>query len=137
MKINVYYFIVGLLSLLFGVTHALNGINNYLPVINATNIDLAIKITSLYVWHIISIENIIFGVAFLFMAFRKDPRKTMPIAWIIAIIIIARWLVISVSTALIDLGSVGNMLIDSIAIIIYVGLIILGIRKGHTSIKTQ
>jgi len=137
MKINVYYFIVGLLSLLFGVTHALNGINNYLPVINATNIDQAIKITSLYVWHIISIENIIFGVTFLFMALRKDPRKTTPIAWIIAMIIIARWLVISVSTALIDLGSVGNIIIDSIAIIIYVGLIMLGIRKGHTSIKTQ
>jgi hypothetical protein len=135
MKMNIYYFIVGLLSLLFCVSHALNGCANFIPLIDAANVDLPIKITSLYIWHIISIENLIFGIVFLFMAFNKDSKYSTSTAWVIAVIIVARLLVIFVSTLIRDFSSIRNMAIDSIAIIIYVGLILLGIRKGHQSEK--
>lgn len=129
MKINIYYLVVGLLSILFCFTHALNGHSNVLPLIDATNLELTIKVTALYVWHVISIENLIFGVAFLIMAFYKDSKQVKFAAWMIAAIIVARWLVILGSTIIKDIGGVKNTLIDSVAIIIYVGLIILGIKK--------
>lgn len=129
MKFNIYFLIVGILSILFSITHALNGHTVVLSFINAANFEITLKTTIFYVWHIITIENFIFGITFLIMAFYKDPTKIRFTAWIIAIIILARWIIIFGSTLLKDAGGVKNTLIDSIAIIIFVGLIILGIRK--------
>jgi hypothetical protein len=129
MKVNIYYLIVGILSILFCFTHAWNGQSTVLPLIDAANFGVTTKTTIFYVWHIISIENLIFGIAFLIMAFYKDPAKVKFAAWTIAIIIIARWLIILGSVLLKDINDVPNTLIDSIAIIIFVSLIILGIRK--------
>jgi len=47
----------------------------------------------------------------------------------IAIIIIARWGIIFGSTLLKDFSGIKNILVDSIAIIIFVSLIISGIKK--------
>lgn len=129
MKVNIYYLIVGVLSILFSFTHAWNGQSAVLPLIDAANFEVTTKITIFYVWHIISIENLIFGIVFLVMAFYKDPTKVEFAAWTIAIIILARWLIIFGSTLLKDINGLPNTLIDSIAIIIFVSLIILGIRK--------
>lgn len=129
MKVNIYYLIVGILSILFCFTHAWKGQASILPLIDAANFEMTIKTTIFYVWHIISIENLIFGIAFLIMAFYTDPAKVKFAAWTIAIIIIARWLVIFGGTLLKDINDVPNTLIDSIAIFIFVGLIILGTRK--------
>ena len=47
----------------------------------------------------------------------------------IALIIVARWVVISGSTLFQNKNGIADILTDSIAIIIFVGLIILGTRK--------
>ncbi|WP_201320306.1 hypothetical protein [Pseudanabaena sp. lw0831] len=125
---NYYYLIVGILSVLFSFTHAWNGQTTVLPIVNVSNIDLATKTTIFYVWHILTAENFIFGVSFLVMAFYKDLSKVKFTAWFIAVIIIARWGVIFGSTLSKNINSLTDTLSDLIAIIIYVGLIILGTR---------
>jgi hypothetical protein len=131
MKFNVFYLIVGILSILFSFTHGWNGQTGILHLINAVGIDTISKTTIFYVWHIITAENFIFGIAFLAMAFYKDASKVSFAAWMIAIIIIARWGVILVSTLLKNINGLTSTLIDSIAIIVLVGLIILGTRKKN------
>lgn len=136
MKFNIYFLIVGILSILFSITHAMNGYASLFPLIDAANFETTTEATIFYVWHIITIENLIFGIAFLIMAFYKDTTKIKFTAWIIAIIIIARWVIILISTLLKDFNGIGNVLIDSAAIIIFVGLILLGIRRNE-KIYTQ
>ena len=125
---NYYYLIVGILSILFSFTHAWNGQTTVLPITNASNIDLATKTTTFYVWHILTVENFIFGVSFLVMAFYKDLSKVKFTAWFIAVIMIARWGVIFGSTLFKNINGLTDTLTDLIVIIIYVGLIILGTR---------
>lgn len=126
---NIYYLIVGILSVLFSFTHALNGNNTLLRLIDASSIDLASKTTIFYTWHIITAENLIFGIIFISMAFFKRQSTTKIAAWLIAIIIFARWIVILVSTLLKNINDIGDILVDSIAIIVFITLIMLGIRK--------
>ena len=72
---NYYYLIVGILCILFSFTHVWNGQTTVLPIVNASNIDLATKTTFFYIWHILTAENFVFGVSFLVMAFYKDLSK--------------------------------------------------------------
>ncbi len=125
---NYYYLIVGILSILFSFTHAWNGQATVLPIVDVSNINLATKTTIFYIWRILTAENFIFGIAFLVMAFYKDLSKVKFTAWFIAIIIIARWGVIFGSTLSKNINGLTDTLSDLIAIIIYVGLIILGTR---------
>jgi hypothetical protein len=126
---NYYYLVVGILSILFSFTHAWNGQTAVLPIIDASNINLPTKTTVFYIWHIISIENLIFGISFLVMAFYKDLSKVKFAAWLIAVIMIVRLGVILGSTLFKNINDLASTLVDSIAIIIFVGLIILGTRK--------
>ena len=130
MKINIYFLIVGIFSILFSFTHAWNGHTAVLPIIDSANFGNTIKTTMFYVWHIVTIENFIFGFAFLIMAFFKDQSKVKFSAWIIATIILARWGIILGSTLLRDPGGLKNVMIDSIAIFLFVGLIIMGIYNA-------
>lgn len=121
---NIYFLIVGILSILFSFTHALNGKNTVL-----SKIDSTLRIIIFYVWHIITVENLLFGIIFIGMAFYKNQSKVKFTAWFIAIIIIARWTVIMGSTLLLNVSAITDTLIDSVAILIFVTLIILGARK--------
>ena len=128
---NYYYLIVGILSILFAFTHAWNGQTSFLPIINASNIGLASKTTIFYVWHIITVENLVFGIAFLAMSVYKDLSKVKFTAWIIAIIMVARWVVILGSTLFSHTKGVADTLTESIVILVLVGLIMLGTRKNE------
>ncbi|GIN71731.1 hypothetical protein J14TS2_22060 [Bacillus sp. J14TS2] len=79
-----------------------------------------------YVWHIITVENLVFGIAFIFMSFQSELSKIHFAAWMIAVILIVRLMIILGVTALLDVSALTDTLIDSIAIVIYVVLIILG-----------
>jgi hypothetical protein len=70
----------------------------------------------------------LFGFAFIFMSVNKDLSKVRYAAWIIAILMVVRWIVILGSTLLYNADRLKNIWIDSIAIIIYVSIIILGTR---------
>lgn len=126
---NYYYLIVGILSILFSFTHAWNGQTSFLPITNVPDLDLTTKTTIFYVWHILTVENLIFGITFLVMAVYKDLSKVRFTAWTIALIMIARWVVIFGSTLFKNKSGITDTLTDSIAIIVFVALIILGTKK--------
>jgi hypothetical protein len=128
---NYYYLTAGILSILFSFTHAWNGQTAVLPVVDVSNLDLATKATFFYVWHILTAENFVLGVAFLAMAFYKDLSKVKFTAWLISVIMIARGGVIFGSTLFENVNALTDTLPDLIAIIIYVGLIILGTRTKN------
>jgi hypothetical protein len=125
---NYFYFVAGILGILFSFTHALNGKTAVLPLFEKANHDLSLSITFFYFWHIITSENLIFAIAFLIMAFYKDLSQVKFTAWIISAIMIFRFFVIIGSTLLKDPTAFTSNLVDSIAITIYTGLIILETR---------
>ena len=72
------------------------------------------------------------------MAFYKDLSKVKFTAWFIAVIMIARWGAIFVSTLFNNKNGFMDTLSDLIVIVIYVGLIILETRvKDKTRMKTM
>ena len=87
---NYYYFIVGILFILSSFSLVWRGQSSFLPITNASDFDLASKTTILYVWHIITVENLIFGVAFIVMSVYKDLSKVKFTAWMIAFIMTAQ-----------------------------------------------
>lgn len=128
---NYYYLIAGLLALLFAITHAWNGHSTAIPTISSGTLSLDTQIIFTYVWHIITAENAVFGLAFLFMTFRDERSKTQLAAWLILSILIVRLTVILGVTAFLDASALMNSIIDSVAIVIYVTLIILGTRMQN------
>ena len=66
---NYYYLIAGLLAILFSITHAWNGQTLVLPTLNVDTITTDTRTIFFYVWHIITAENLRFGLALLFIAF--------------------------------------------------------------------
>ncbi|WP_180968125.1 hypothetical protein [Cytobacillus massiliigabonensis] len=128
---NFYYLIVGVLAILFAVTHAWNG--QY--VVLVTNDIMAMSMDNrtvlTYVWHIITAENLVFGIAFIFMSFQSEQSKVRFTAWMIVTILVVRLMVILGVTAILDVSALTDTLLDSIAIVIYVALIILGTTKKN------
>jgi len=86
---NYYYLIVGVLFVLFSFSHAWNGQTNFLPAIDSSSLPLATRTTIFYVWHIITAENLIFGIAFLVMSFYEDSSKVRFTALTVASISLA------------------------------------------------
>ena len=127
---NYYYLIVGILFILSSLALAWRGQSSFLLITNASDFDLASKTTIFYVWHILTVENLIFGVAFIVMAFCKDLSKVNFTAWMIAIITVARWSIILGSTLFQNRNGVTDTLTESIVMLIFVGLIILGTREN-------
>jgi hypothetical protein len=123
---NYYYLIAGILGILFSVSHASNGQTTVLPMLSIDTITVDTKTIFFYVWHIITAENMLFGFVFIFMSFSKDLSKVRFTAWVIAILMLVRWIVIFGSTIFYNAEGLKNIWIDSIAIIVYVSIIILG-----------
>jgi tryptophan-rich sensory protein len=125
---NFYYLVVGLLCVLFAFTHAWNGQTTILPLLENTNLNTDTKAIFHYVWHIISVENLIFGIALVYMAFYKDLTKVKIIAYLIALLLVFRWMVIFGFTLFYDKNAISHILTDTIAILIVVVLLFLGTR---------
>ncbi|MCU6709919.1 hypothetical protein M6D81_14585 [Paenibacillus sp. J5C_2022] len=125
---NFYYLIAGVLAMLFAVTHVWNGQSVVLPTLDIKAISMETQTVFTYVWHIITAENLVIGIALTSMSFQSDRSKIRFAAWMIVAILIIRLMVILSVTALLDISALNDTLIDSIAIVIYVALIILGTR---------
>ncbi|MNC20771.1 hypothetical protein D3C75_687340 [compost metagenome] len=130
---NFYYLIAGVLAILFAVTHAWNGNSTVLPSLNVNEIAMDTRIIFMYVWHIITAENLVFGIVFILMSFQSEQSKIRLSAWTIVSLLIVRLLVILGITAFHDISALTDTLIDSIAIVIYVVFIILGIKTKRKS----
>jgi len=129
---NHYYLIVGVLCVLFAVTHTLNGISTNLQILGGSAIEHSAKTAFTYVWHIIGIENLVFGTALLLMAFQKKPSRVKFVAWLIIMILALRWIVIAAFTLSSQTGHVMQILPDTIAILASITLLILGTKRKDT-----
>ena len=127
-KINYYYLVAGFLALLFSITHELNGQRALIPALYAGELDINTVTTFKYIWHIITAENSVFGIAFIIMAFYKEMEKVKFTAWMICAILVIRLLVIITTTLAMTGGQLGNLVIDIIAILVYTTIILLGTR---------
>jgi tryptophan-rich sensory protein len=125
---NYYYFVVGILCVLFAFTHAWNGHTAVLKIFETNSIDINTKTVFHYVWDIITVENLIFGIILLFMSFYKDLTKVRFVAYLIAIILVARWAVILFYTMYYNQGAILQIIPDTIAILFVVILLFLGSR---------
>lgn len=125
---NYFYLIVGLLCILFAATHTWNGQVTSMPALDKAIIDNGTKTIFTYVWHIIGAENLVFGIALLIMSFYKNMATVKFTACLIIVIMIIRWLVISIFTVLYNDNFVKQLLPDSIAIWVVVILLLFGIR---------
>lgn len=125
---NFYYLIAGIFAVLFAATHAWNGQSAVLPELQVGAITTGTRTVFMYVWHIITAENLVFGVMFIWMSFQSDRSKVRFAAWMIVSLLSVRLIVILGVTAFQDASSLTDTLIDSVAIVIYVAFIILGIR---------
>ena len=125
---NYYYLIVGVLCLLFAVTHTLNGINTSLQILENSLTENNTIIAFTYVWHIIGIENLVFGIALLIMAFQKKMSNVKFAAWLIILILAIRWIVITLFTLLNNGGKVIPLIPDTTAIFVVIVLLSLGTR---------
>ena len=132
---NYYYLVVGLLCILFAYTHASNGETSVLPFFENAGADGNIKTTFHYVWHIITAENLVFGIVLLFMAFYRNLSKVKVTALTIAFIMIARWVVIFFFTMRYNSDSITQILPDTIAILVIVVLLLLGTRVKNKAEK--
>lgn len=126
---NFYFLTAGLLAILFAFTHAWNGQSTVLPVLHVSAIAMDTQTIFMYVWHIITAENLIFGFVFIFMSLQSERSKIHFAAWTIVSLLLVRLLVILGITALQDISALTDTLIDSIAIVIYVIFIIMGVRR--------
>lgn len=134
---NYYYLIAGILSMLSAVTHVWNGQSVVLPALDISVISMDTRTIFTYVWHIITVENLIFGIAFIFMSFQSVQSKFQFVAWMIVSILTVRLLVILGVTALLDISALTDTILDSISIIIYVALIILGTKMKKEQLGVQ
>lgn len=134
---NYYYLIAGVLAILFAVTHAWNGQSAVLPMLLVNDIAMDTRIVFRYVWHIITAENLIFGIVFIILSFQSERSKIRSAAWIIVSLLLVRLIVILGVTAYYDVSALTDTLIDSIAILIYVAFIILGIRMKKKEFEGQ
>jgi len=129
----VVYLIVGLLCLLFAITHTLNGMTTTLTILDNAEIDNNTKVAFTYVWHIIGIDNFIFGIALLFMTFCKNMSRVKFVAWLIIAILAMRWVIITYFTISNNNGNFKQLIPDTVAIFVIIILLFLGIKIRDTN----
>ena len=125
---NYFYLIVGVLCILFAVTHTINGVTTSLEALDNSVMMGNVKTTFTYVWHIIGIENLVFGIALIIMAFQKSLSKVRFAAWLIITILTLRWIVISTFTMMNTSAGITQILPDTVAIFVVIILLVLGTR---------
>ena len=126
---NYYFLAAGILSILFSFTHGLFGQTTVLPLIEASNLDVTTKTAFFYTWQISTVENFIFGIAFIIMALYHDLEKVKFTVWLIISIVVVRYLVFFISTVLKNSNGINDSLPELVILIFYVMIIIMGIKK--------
>jgi hypothetical protein len=125
---NYFYLTVGVLCILFAVTHTINGVTASLPALDSSVMEDNFKVAFTYVWHIIGIENLVFGIALVIMAFQKSLSKVRFAAWLIITILALRWIVITSFTLMNTDAEITQILPDTAAIFVVITLLVLGAR---------
>ena len=106
----------------------MNGIATTLPTLNNVEIESNAKVAFVYVWHIIGIEDLVFGIALIIMAFRKNLLKVKFSAWLLIAVLAMRWIVITYFTVLNNVANLKQLIPDTIAIFVVISLLLLGTK---------
>ncbi len=125
---NCFYLAVGVLYLLFAVTHTINGVSTTLEALDNAAIADNVKVAFTYVWHIIGVENLVFGIALIIMAFQKSLSKIRFAAWLIIVILALRWIVISTFTLMNTGSEIMQIVPDTAVIFLVIVLLVIGTR---------
>ena len=125
---NYFYLIVGLLLLLFAGTQTLNGLQAVLPILHGSNIDSSTITNFTYQWHIISAEQLVFGVALIAIAFQRNREKVKIVAWIVMAILFVRGIIIVAVNISLGISNITNFLTSTIALFALVVLLLLGTK---------
>ena len=126
---NYFYLVVGVLCLLSAVTHEMNGFTTLFPALSNTNIDAESKVTFNYLWHIISTENVVMGIALVLIALRKNDNAGKYIAQFVMALLAVRWASIAFSTLTADWANFTKILPESIIMWVLILVLWLGTRK--------
>ncbi|WNS45118.1 hypothetical protein [Paenibacillus sp. MMS20-IR301] len=125
---NGYYLLAGVLAILFAVTHAWNGETTVLQALQVNEAAMDTAVIFKYVWHIITAENLVFGIIFIILSLQGEGAKARFAAWTITSLLSVRLLVILGITAVYDLSGLKDTFIDSITILIYIAVNLLGMK---------
>jgi uncharacterized membrane protein YdjX (TVP38/TMEM64 family) len=103
-----------------------------LPLLDTPAITQETRTTFIHIWHVITAENLVFGIAFLIMSQYKDLSKVRFTAFVIASMLVLRLIAIIGATLLYNPTGLNTTLVDSVAIVIYVVIIIFGTRVKNS-----
>jgi hypothetical protein len=125
---NYFYLIAGILSVFFAGMHAWNGYTTTLAALKPNLMDMDIKTTFHYVWHVITVENLVFGISLIYMAFYYDLSKVRFAARMIILLLAMRAIVILFFIMVYNKNSAVDFIPDTITMLLIMGLLFLGIR---------
>lgn len=130
-KKNYYFLVAGIIIFLSSITHALNGQRTVLAELESTSLGEGTLTIFRYIWHIITAENLIFGVALLWMGFAMYRVRIRFTVWLIATVLLTRWMVILLFTLAYDPSGISGFLIDGVVILLLVIILLLGNSAGR------
>lgn len=130
---NIYFLIAGLFFWLFALGHAAFGAEHVLGFSMASALDISVKTAIFYSWHTPTVENVIFGVFFMFMAFVNDQRRMTVAAELIFVVTVGRLLVYLGSNFYLNPQGVASVVPTIVIMIFIFGLLLMGIRKSRTA----
>jgi hypothetical protein len=99
-----------------------------LQILSDSVIENNTKVAFTYVWHIIGIENLAFGIVLFIMAFQKNLSKVKFAAWLIIVILASRWIVMTVVTLINNSSNLMQLIPDTVAIIVVISLLLFGTK---------
>jgi hypothetical protein len=121
---NWYFIVVGVLFVLFSVTHELNGRESLFP--KLADLEVSTRTSVFYVWHVITAENLLFGLVLVALGFRAASSAGRLTARVFAAMLVARWVVIEGSTLVHNPQSLPGTWMDTVAIFLCVALLVRG-----------
>jgi len=126
---NYFYLIAGVLFIILAVTHTIFGLQTALPDLHVSGISADIVTVFTFQLHMIGVQDLIYGLAAIFMAFQKSATQTRLTAWVIMLIMMARWIIMAVVTFMYNSDNLGDLLTSSIAFLVLLVLLFLGQRR--------
>ena len=126
---NWFYFIAGVILGLGAISHTFAyGVGVGFPILHSSNLDPHTISVFTFNHHMIGIIDLFFGTVLIFMAFQKSVEKVKLTAWLITVIIFARWIIMILTYIIImpDTSYVMDLLTSSIAFLAMLVLLLLG-----------
>ena len=130
--INQYFLIAGVFFGFSALGHGIFGHQNVLNFVFTSDLEASVITAIFYAWHIPTGENLIFSLAFLYMAFVRDQRKVLIAAIMIFAINVYRLCIFLLSTLLFNKNEMLTTIPTVIIMIAVYTLLYFAIKKAKT-----